>query len=240
MLVQSRSKACATCQTRKIKVWPHRAEFPTLVLILAPNSVIERHQHVLSALRMVGHVQAMPRHGKNEKGQPGSNNVCQVLPQNESLVDQVEDEQQWLPSSGTLVKATNPRHAKIILNAASYPKISLCPPHLLGEEAALQLAKQVIAHLEDKKPPGIDIRNLGHFFDFIPSRVGQSDALDDAVKCILTAYSACLYENGAALSQDRAEYYRALTSLRIACLDEKEVLSDDTLCAAVLLSWYEV
>lgn len=154
--------------------------------------------------------------------------------------DHCLDEQQWLPDSVIQKKAT-PRHARVVispaLNATTSPLILHSP---LSDSSAAQLSKEVIAHLENKKPPGIHIRNLGQFFDFIPSRLGQSKALDDAVRCTLTAYSACLQENAEVLNHDRREYYEAVRSLRIAFGDEKEALSDETLCAAVLLSWYEV
>jgi len=102
------------------------------------------------------------------------------------------------------------------------------------------LIVQLVDHLDDNKPPGMTIRNLGSFFPFIPSRLGHSRALDDAVQCICTAYSALLCSDGSLIGQDRREYYQALKSLRLACQDKDEVLSSNVLCAAVLLSWYEV
>lgn len=155
--------------------------------------------------------------------------------------DPYQVEQQWLPES-LIQKKTPPRHARIVINPA--PNVKTSPLNfrssLPDSPSAAQLSKDVIAYLEGKKPPGIHIRNLGHFFDFIPSRLGQSKALDSAVRCTLTAYSACLQENAGVLNNDRREYYEAVRSLRIAFGDEKEALSDETLCAAVLLSWYEV
>lgn len=102
------------------------------------------------------------------------------------------------------------------------------------------LLVQLIDHLDDKKPQGLTINNLGSFFPFIPPRLGHSRALDDAVHCICTAYSALLCSNGSVIGQDRRKYYQALRSLRLACQDKNEVLSSNVLCAAVLLSWYEV
>jgi hypothetical protein len=102
------------------------------------------------------------------------------------------------------------------------------------------LLVKLVDHLDDNKPLGMTIRNLGSFFPFIPSRLGHSRALDDAVQCICTAYSALLCSNGSVIGQDRREYYQALRSLRLACQDKDEVLSSNVLCAAVLLSWYEV
>jgi hypothetical protein len=102
------------------------------------------------------------------------------------------------------------------------------------------LLLQLVDHLDDKKPQGMTINNLGSFFPFIPPRLGHSRALDDAVQCICTAYSALLCSNESVISQNRREYYQALKSLRHACQDRNEVHSSNVLCAAVLLSWYEV
>jgi len=40
--------------------------------------------------------------------------------------------------------------------------------------------------------------------------------------------------------QDRRQYYRALRSLRQTCQDNTLALTDNVLCAASLLTWYEV
>ncbi|KUJ16093.1 uncharacterized protein LY89DRAFT_735234 [Mollisia scopiformis] len=150
------------------------------------------------------------------------------------------NEQQWLPTSELKEKLSTPRNTRIVINHEGHSKVSLTRTHQTTLDPATQLSKEVIAHLEDSKPAGIHIRNLGYFFDFIPSRLGLSKALDDSVRCILTAYTALLRRDAVVLRQDREEYYQAVKSLRIACADEKEALSDETLCAAVLLSWYEV
>jgi hypothetical protein len=84
------------------------------------------------------------------------------------------------------------------------------------------------------------MQNLGSFLELIPSRLGYSKALDDAVQCICTAYTCALSQNYPNVNQDRQEYYVALRSLRLGVLDETEALSSNVLAAAVLLSWYEV
>ncbi|CZR69486.1 uncharacterized protein PAC_19386 [Phialocephala subalpina] len=206
MLVQSRSKACGTCQTRKVKC--DRCQ-PVC------------NQCIQGGWDCPGYAKAWKRREKTATIHPY--------------------EQQWLPDS-EIQKKTTPRHARIVINPTPNTKTSPLNSHSFNSNSGsvAELSKEVIAHLEDKKPPGIHIRNLGQFFDFVPSRLGQSKALDDAVRCTLTAYSACLQENAGSLNHDRREYYEAVRSLRIAFGDEKEALSDETLCAAVLLSWYEV
>jgi hypothetical protein len=133
---------------------------------------------------------------------------------------------------------------KVAINRPSQTQSTFPAPinlfSLSTAPAESPLLVQLFDHLDEKKPPGMQIHNLGSFFPFIPSRLGHSRALDDAVQCICTAYSALLCSNGSAIGQDRREYYRALRSLRLACLDKDEFLSSNVLCAAVLLSWYEV
>ena len=84
------------------------------------------------------------------------------------------------------------------------------------------------------------IQNLGSFLECIPARLGYSQALDDAVECLCTAYTSLLVPDMLNVGQNRREYYIALRSLRRNILDEDEALSSNTLAAAVLLSWFEV
>jgi hypothetical protein len=156
------------------------------------------------------------------------------------------DDQEWLPGleNKTESPECRPRAVKVAIERA-YPAKSTPPAgknlfSISTNPTESSLLVQLIDHLDDKKPIGMQIRNLGSFFPFIPSRLGHSRALDDAVQCICTAYSALLCSNEAVIGQDRREYYRALRSLRLACQDKNEVLSSNVLCAAILLSWYEV
>jgi hypothetical protein len=156
------------------------------------------------------------------------------------------DDQEWLPSPENVVRY--PGHpyngVKVSNDCASplkltYPaSVNLLNLSALPSSSSLLL--HLVDHLDNGTPPALDIRNMGTFFSYIPSRLGHSRALDDAVQCICTAYSALLRPNGSVKGQDRHEYYRALRSLRLACVDREEVLTSNVLCAAILLSWYEV
>ena len=158
----------------------------------------------------------------------------------------MSDDQEWLPWQGPEHEPQEPRPkgVKVAIERKSRgQRTSPAPIDLFSlspSPAISSLLLQVVDHLDDNKPPGMAIRNLGSFFPFIPSRLGHSRALDDAVQCICTAYSALLCSSRLVIGQDRREYYQALRSLRLACLDNNEVLSSNVLCAAILLSWYEV
>jgi hypothetical protein len=156
------------------------------------------------------------------------------------------DDQEWLPGQELQHEPleSRPKGVKVAIRrksqAQSTSPTSIGLFSLSAAPSDSSLMVQLVDHLEENNPPGMTIRNLGSFFPFIPSRLGHSRALDDAVQCICTAYSALLCSNGSAIGQDRREYYQALRSLRLACQDKDEVLSSNVLCAAVLLSWYEV
>jgi hypothetical protein len=158
----------------------------------------------------------------------------------------ISDDQEWLPGleNSNESPECQPKAVKVAIQRKSPAKsVSSTEKTLVSlatNPAQSSLVVKLIDHLNDKKPSVMQIRNLGSFFPFIPPRLGHSKALDDAVQCICTAYSALLCSNGAVIGQDRREYYRALRSLRLACQDKNEVLSSNVLCAAILLSWYEV
>jgi hypothetical protein len=162
-----------------------------------------------------------------------------------SLTD-LTDDKEWLPGQDierdllelppNSVKVAIRRKSQ--LQSTSPTQIDLCSLPTAPSNSPLLV--QLINRLDSNKPPGIIINNLGSFFPFIPQRLGHCKALDDAVQCICTAYSALLCSNGSVIGQDRREYYQALRSLRLACQDKNDVLSSNVLCAAVLLSWYEV
>ncbi len=156
------------------------------------------------------------------------------------------DDKEWLPGQDYTREflEIQPNGVKVAIRRKSQlPSTSLTQIDLFSLPTVPSnspLLIQLVNHIDGTKPPGIKINNLGSFFPFIPQRLGHCRALDDAVQCICTAYSALLRSNGAVIGQDRREYYQALRSLRLACQDKNDVLSSNVLCAAVLLSWYEV
>lgn len=82
----------------------------------------------------------------------------------------------------------------------------------------------------------MNLAELGSFLLHVPSRIGHSQALDDAVTCIVYAFQIhCGRDIGA-----RKRYAKALVSLRRSLEDEKECKSAETLGAAMTLYNYEV
>ncbi|PMD37555.1 hypothetical protein L207DRAFT_585898 [Hyaloscypha variabilis F] len=213
ILVQSRSKACATCIKRKTKCDKTRPVCS---------------QCIKAGWQCPGYVKVWTkRETKGRKTRP-------------------RYDQEWLPGQELQHEPleSRPKGVKVAIRrksqAQSTSPTSIDLFSLSATPSDSSLMVQLVDHLEENKPPGMTIRNLGSFFPFIPSRLGHSRALDDAVQCICTSYSALLCSNGSAIGQDRREYYQALRSLRLACQDKDEVLSSNVLCAAVLLSWYEI
>ncbi|KAE9364403.1 hypothetical protein N431DRAFT_106781 [Stipitochalara longipes BDJ] len=213
VLVQSRSKACATCIKRKTKCDKTRPVCS---------------QCIKGGWQCPGYVKVWKkREAKSRKTQP-------------------RYDQEWLPGQEPKNEPleSRPKGVKVAIRrksqaqSASTTLIDLFSLTSTPSDASLLV--QLVDHLEGNKLPGMTIRNLGSFFPFIPSRLGHSRALDDAVQCICTAYSALLCSHESVIGQDRREYYQALRSLRLACQDKDEVLSSNVLCAAVLLSWYEI
>jgi hypothetical protein len=142
--------------------------------------------------------------------------------------DQPEPEQKSSKNLNAISRIPSPNHQTPCLVSIS-PSL---PSSLL--------LRQLVQHLDSAGPPELALRNLGSFFDFIPSRLGSCAALDHAVECICNAYSAILRSDGSMVYQDRRQYYRALRSLRQTCQDNSLALTDNVLCAASLLTWYEV
>ncbi|KAH8664630.1 hypothetical protein BX600DRAFT_437164 [Xylariales sp. PMI_506] len=94
---------------------------------------------------------------------------------------------------------------------------------------------ELINHLASGSRTGL--HQLGMFMREIPPRLGASRALDDAVKCLCAGYVAAM--SGDSLIHERY-YSQAIGSLRRSLLNEDEALSEETLCASICLSWYEV
>ncbi|KAI1263831.1 hypothetical protein F5Y18DRAFT_117589 [Xylariaceae sp. FL1019] len=99
------------------------------------------------------------------------------------------------------------------------------------------LALELIGLLSPAGSAGQSINQLGCFLSLVPSRLGTNEALDDAVRCLCTGYVA--YISGKPLAAG-SHYDRALRSLRSGLDETGTGLSDETLCASICLSWYEV
>ena len=103
------------------------------------------------------------------------------------------------------------------------------------------LASALIYSLDSKtKGVLVPLRLAGSFFDFIPSRLGHNQALDDAVSCLCAIYSrisSTLYDFHKRVV---LRYVQALSSLRICLNDALLQSKSETLCASILLQICEV
>ncbi|RDW85310.1 hypothetical protein BP6252_02900 [Coleophoma cylindrospora] len=103
----------------------------------------------------------------------------------------------------------------------------------LGSPLALELANC----LSSTRRRGLSLDQLGSFIRLVPPRLGTSNALDDAVKCLCAGYTAWMC---AASSVHYLHYSRALRSLHSSLYNRDTALSAEILCASICLSWYEL
>ncbi|KAF2810949.1 uncharacterized protein BDZ99DRAFT_519621 [Mytilinidion resinicola] len=96
--------------------------------------------------------------------------------------------------------------------------------------------------LEDSTPMDefADTHFLRRWLSFVPPRLGNSKALDDAVRCMGTHYIGMLSRQESIMLSARQTYGHALRSLSKAIGDPKEAMSSETLCATMFLSIYEL
>jgi len=81
---------------------------------------------------------------------------------------------------------------------------------------------------------------IAQMFFFIPARLGTSNALDMAVRCLTVHHLGITQGNEEIVRHGRYAYGKALCNLQKAINDPGEALSSETLCATMILSIYEV
>jgi hypothetical protein len=81
---------------------------------------------------------------------------------------------------------------------------------------------------------------LGSWLWHLPPRLGSSAVLDYAALSVSWAYFAKLYGDPLALRKAENAYACAVKGLALALGDEKQQLSENVLCATVLLGHFEV
>lgn len=74
----------------------------------------------------------------------------------------------------------------------------------------------------------------------IPSQIGTSDVLDDAVRCLANYYVGSISGSEKALKRGPRAYGNALLSLQKAVADPVRGMASETLCATMVMSLYEV
>uniref|UniRef100_A0A0B7KDJ5 Zn(2)-C6 fungal-type domain-containing protein n=1 Tax=Bionectria ochroleuca TaxID=29856 RepID=A0A0B7KDJ5_BIOOC len=115
---------------------------------------------------------------------------------------------------------------------------SSCSPRLSILSPALHLSPVVLQLVDclSSTSPGLSLHEIGSFISLVPARLGVSDALDTAVRCLCAAYTKFASPRP---SPHALHYNKALSSLRKSLCDPAEALSAETLCASICLSWYE-
>jgi hypothetical protein len=82
----------------------------------------------------------------------------------------------------------------------------------------------------------IPLKLVGSFVDFIPSRLGHSQALDDAVSCVCALYKG---RQGHLSKRVFQLYMISLASVRNSLTDPDIWWTSETLCASILLQLCE-
>ena len=99
------------------------------------------------------------------------------------------------------------------------------------------LGSSLVYCLESKvKGRLIPLWLVGSFFQFVPARIGQNAALDDAVSCLCGIYCS----PRGAQTRIYQSYVTALSSLRRSLSDTSLRMESETLCASILLQMCEV
>ena len=81
---------------------------------------------------------------------------------------------------------------------------------------------------------------IARLFSFIPARLGNSSALDLAVRCLTVHHFGISEGNEDIVRHGWLAYGKALSSLQRAIYDPVEAMKSETLCAIMILSIYEV
>ncbi|KAH8674273.1 hypothetical protein BX600DRAFT_536971, partial [Xylariales sp. PMI_506] len=111
------------------------------------------------------------------------------------------------------------------------------PPTIQPGLSVSSIALQLAGHLSSKPFAGFSLCEIGSFIWLVIPRLGISDALDDAVKCLCDGWVAFISSRTA---NPDVYYRKALRSLQRSLNDSSESLSAETLCASICLSWFEM
>lgn len=123
------------------------------------------------------------------------------------------------------------------LSMGSSPLVPKAPSLSRGERLASALTASF------KTPPdGYRLHHLGRYMAEIPCRLGHNPALDIAVECLLQSHTQLLesYQSCQTDTQPSPEYMRAIQTLQDVIADPVLGTSAETLCATMLMAYYEV
>lgn len=103
---------------------------------------------------------------------------------------------------------------------------------------------RVTAHVLKRRPyllPEVLSCRQWSYLDFVPCRLGQSEVLDNAARCLTAKARQCLlHPDQRATVTVLRNYLKAIKSLQLALNDGQQSLEADVLCATQLLGIYEV
>lgn len=132
------------------------------------------------------------------------------------------------------------RHQSTTPSSSSRRSSPLAPkaPSFSREE---KLASALAASFETPQD-GYKLCQLGRYMTEIPCRLGHNPALDIAVECLLQSHTQLLNSNQFCQNsnQPSPEYMRAIHTLQDVIADPVLGTSAETLCATMLMAYYEV
>lgn len=101
------------------------------------------------------------------------------------------------------------------------------------------LKLELVDRLRSVPEAGYQLQQFGALFNHLPSRIGTNAALDAAVRALLETHRLMLVHRTA--SQTNVDYYTEAITLIRRDLDRlREKTPSETVCAALILSVYEV
>jgi len=102
------------------------------------------------------------------------------------------------------------------------------------------LSLSLIETLEYTSRIGHKLQEFCPYLADVPPRIGLNAALDQAVACILAAHAALVRGGLSDIPSESQRYVEALGSLKRNIADPGQSSTPETLCAALILSAYEV
>lgn len=102
-----------------------------------------------------------------------------------------------------------------------------------------RLSADLVHHLQSIDRVGYQLQCFGVFVTYLPSRIGHNRALDAAVRCLLEAHHAVLCDKDVH-TEGLHSYNESVALIRKDLNDRQTQTTSETVCAALILSTYEV
>lgn len=174
--------------------------------------------------------------------------------QHSSLTSRSDDKGSWHTELNVI--STKSSHGSLVQKLQLIKSRSVTPNSRLPSPSPYAISPSLspsdelvysLTHALEITAKGYRLQYLGGFVSDIPSRMGQNAALDAAVACLLQSHHQLLH--GAAPSSHSClevtmlpslEYMNALRTLQEVIEHPVLGTSSETLCATILMSYYEV